>query len=278
MRSTDRYATPDSAYPPQTPTERRRSGSRGSLDGSQFGADALHRAYLPDPAQTSQGFQPATPTSAGHPKSSFPVPSGLSNNGPTGTSVAPQHLSFAHPGQAPAPTSSSGKFAVPLPPVARPFDRSMPGSAKPHLPQLPNPAAMAQNLAPELDRSRANHGIHLPALFTGNQPSRPSGTIYDPTRRRWNLPEKPASSAKRRHSPPSAGMDQSLKQGMRPDHLVPVTATTGDGSPLGNIEADSEPYNNTDDDDQYSAHLHGFMEYRRACGRSNRKPVPNLSL
>jgi Velvet factor len=272
MRSTDRYATPDSAYPPPTPTERQRSASRCSMDGSQFGADSYHRGSLQDSAYTSHGFHSATP-SMNHSGSSFSIPPPpVSNSAPTGM-PAPQHPSFPQAAPMQPPVSSSREFAVPLPP-SRLMDRPSLEPGKPYYPQLPNPAAMPHNMAAEVSQPQPNPAMHLPALLTDGQPTRQSGTIYDPTRRQWNLPE-PASAPKRSYSPRSDNTQQPLKQGMRPDNLTSINNLT-----TGTIEADSDPYNNNnnDDDDQYGLHSHGFMEYRRACGKSNRKRVPNLAL
>jgi Velvet factor len=266
MRSTDRYATPDSTYPPPTPTERQRSASRCSMDGSQF--DGYHRGSLQDSAYPSHGFHSAN-TSVGHAGGSFSVPPPPLNNPPTGM-PAPHHPSFSQAPALPLPAPSSREFAVPLPP-ARLLERSSMDQAKPYYPQLPNPAAMPQNMAPEVTQPRSS-SMQLPALLTDNQPPRQSGTMYDPARKQWNLPE-PASSSKRSYSPHSSNTHQSLKQGMRPDSL-----SSASNYASGVIEADSDPYNNNDDDDQYGVPSEGFMEYRRACGKSNRKRVPNLTI
>lgn len=270
MRSTDRYATPDSTYPPQTPTEPHRSGSRCSMDGSQFGADTYHRGSIQDSAYTSHGFHSATP-SMSHPGATFSVPPpSILNNGPTGM-PAPQHPLYSQVAPLQAPMSSSREFAVPLPP-ARLIDRPSLEQAKAYYPQLPNPAAPPHNMATEVSHHQPNPSMQLPALLTDSQPIKQSGTVYDPTRRQWNLPE-PASSSKRSYSPHSENAQQPLKQGMRPD-----TTATAHMYTSGSIEADSDPYNNTDEDDQYGIHAHGYMEYRRACGKSNRKRVPNLAV
>jgi hypothetical protein len=274
MRSTDRYATPDSAYPPPTPTERQRSASRCSLDGSQFGADAYHRGSIQESPYTSHGFHSATP-SMSHTGSSFSVPPPPPLNNVSIGMPAPQHPSHSQAAPLPPPASSSSsssrEFAVPLPP-ARFMDRPSLDQGKPHYPQLPNPAAMSHHIPPEVSQPQPNRSMHLPALLTDNQESRQSGTVYDPTRRQWNLPE-PASSSKRSFSPRSDNTQQPLKQGMRPDSLATVNNYTS-----GSIEADSDPYNNNDDDESYGPQSHGFMEYRRACGKSNRKRVPNLAI
>ena len=269
MRSADRFATPDSTYPPPTPTERHRSGSRCSLDGSQFGAESYHRGSMQESAYTSHGFQSATP-SMSHPGSSFPGQPRPMNNGATGR-PAPQHPSYPQPAPMQPPVSSSREFAVPLPP-ARLLDRPSLEQAKPSYPQLPNPAALPHHIAAEVSQPQPNPSMHLPALLTDNQPTRQPGTVYDPTRKQWKLPE-PCSSSKRSYSPGSDHTQQPLKQGMRPDNPATV-----DHYVSGHIEADSDPYNNNDDDDQYDIHSHGFMEYRRACGKSNRKRVPNLAV
>ena len=255
MRSTDRYATPDSAYPPQTPTERHRSASRS----------------LQESAYTSHGFPSAAPPMS-HPGSAFSVPPPPPlNNGPTGM-PAPSHPSFSQAAPVlPPVTSSSREFAVPLPPV-RLMDRPSLDQPKPYYPQLPNPAAMPHSMAAEVSQPRPNPGMHLPALLTENQPTRQSGTVYDPTRKQWNLPE-PTSTSKRSYSPRSDSSQQPLKQGMRPDNIASVNTYAS-----GSIEADSDPYSNNDDDDQYGIQSQGYMEYRRACGKSNRKRVPNLAL
>ncbi|KAF7509126.1 hypothetical protein GJ744_008353 [Endocarpon pusillum] len=273
MRSGDRYATPDSAYPPQTPTERQRSASRCSMDGSQFGVDSYHRGSLQDSAYTSHGFHSVAP-SMSNSGSSFSVPP-PPMNGTSAGMPAPQHPAYTQPAplQPPASSSSSSsrEFAVPLPP-ARLMDRPSLDPPQSSYPQLPNPAAMPHHMATEVTQPQARSGMQLPALLTENQQSRPLGTVFDPTRRQWNLPQ-PAPSSKRSYSPRSDNAQQPLKQGMRPDHLAPVTNYMS-----GNIEADSDPYNNTDEDDQYGIHSQGFMEYRRACGKSNRKRVPNLAV
>jgi len=268
MRSADRYATPDSAYPPQTPTERHRSASRCSMDGSQFGADSHHRGSIQDSAYPSHGFHSTTP-SVSHSGSSFHIPPPPLSNAPTGM-PAPQYPSYSQVAPLQPPVSAARQFAVPLPP-ARLIDRPSEQS-KPHYPQLPNPAAMPHHMAAEVSHPRPNPSMHLPALLTDNQPTRQSGTVYDPTRRQWDLPE-PASSLKRSYSPRSDNTQQPLKQRMRPDNLA-----IGNNYISGTIEADSDPYSNNDDDDQFGVHAHNYMEYRRACGKSNRKRVPNLAL
>jgi Velvet factor len=272
MRSTDRYATPDSAYPPPTPTERHRSDSRCSMDGSQFGADSYHRGSIQESAYTSHGFHTTT-SSMNHPGSSFavpPPPPPPLNNASTGM-PAPLHPSYSQATSIPPPTSSAREFAVPLPP-ARLIDRPSVDQAKPYYPQLPNPAAMSHHVAAEVVQPQPNSSMHLPALLTDSQPIRQSGTVFDPTRKQWNLPE-PASSSKRSYSPRADATLQPLKQGMRPD-----SHTTINNYSSGTIEADNDPYNNTDDDDQFNFHSKGFMEYRRACGKSNRKRVPHLAV
>lgn len=271
MRSTDRYATPDSAYPPQTPTERQRSASRCSMEGSQFGVDSFARGSIQDSAYTAHGFHSATP-SMSHSASSFsvpPPPPPLSNV-PTGM-PAPQHPSYSQASALQPPVSSSREFAVPLPP-ARLIDRPATEQAKSSYPQLPNPAALPHHLVAEVSQPQPNPSMRLPALLTNYHPMEQSGTAYDPTRRQWSLPE-PTSSSKRTYSPRSDTTQQALKSGMRPDNLTVENNYTS-----GNIEADSDPYNNNDNDDQFGVQSHGFMEYRRACGKSNRKRVPNLAI
>jgi Velvet factor len=267
MRSIDRYATPDSAYPPPTPTERNRSDSRCSMDGSQFGVDSYHRQSLQESAYTSHGYHSATP-SMSQSSGSFSIPPPPMLNGPT-SMPAPQHSSYTQPAPLQPPVSVR-EFAVPLPP-ARLMDRPSVDQAKPYFPQLPNPASMSHHIAAEVSQPQPNPSMHLPALLTDSQPTRQSGTIFDPTRRQWNLPE-PTSSSKRSYSPLSDSTQQALKQGMRPDNLTPTNQ-------YGSIsmEADSDPYHNNEEDDQLSLQTHGFMEYRRACGKSNRKRMPNLA-
>lgn len=268
MRSSDRYATPDSAYPPPTPIERQRSASRCSMEGSQFSADNYHRGSLyQEPAYASHGFHSATP-SMSHTGNSFSVPPPPLplNNAPTGMPAPPYpSSSFSQPPPVQPAMSSSREFAVPLPP-ARLIDRLSGDPGKANYPQLPNPAALSHHMPAEVSRPQPNPGMHLPALLTESQPIRPTGTIYDPTRRQWNLPE-PASGQKRSFSPRSDSSQQPLKQGMRPGSL-PVANNYGSGT----IEADSDPYNNEDDNENGAGD--GFMEYRRACGKSNRKRVP----
>jgi Velvet factor len=268
MRSIDRYATPDSAYPPPTPIERNRSDSRCSMDGSQFGVDSYHRPSLPDSAYTSHGYHSAT-TSMSQSAGSFSIPPPPMLSAPT-SMPAPQHSSYPQP--APLQASMSVReFAIPLPP-ARLIDRPPVEQAKPYFPQLPNPASMSHQVATEVSQPQPNLSMHLPALLTDSQPARQSGTVFDPTRRQWNLPE-PTSSSKRSYSPVSDSSQQPLKQGMRPDN-PPASNRYG----ASNIEADSDPYNNNEDEDHFTMQTHGFMEYRRACGKSNRKRVPNLAI
>ena len=275
MRSADRYATPDSTYPPQTPTERHRSASRCSMDGSQFADPYHHRGSIHESPYTSHGFHSAAPPMS-HSGSSFPVPPPPPlNNAPTGM-PAPQHPSFSQAAPAQSQGSSSREFAVP-PPPARLVDKLSLDQGKPYYPQLPNPAAMPHNIAPEVSAPRPNPSMHLPAILTDNQPAKQSGTMYDPTRKQWNLSE-PITSSKRSYSPRSDNSHQPLKQGMRPDNLTSGDNLASGNWASGNIEADSDPYSNNDDDDQFGSHSHGFMEYRRACGKSNRKRVPNLAM
>jgi Velvet factor len=269
MRSTDRYATPDSTYPPHTPIERHRSASRCSMDGSQFGTDPYHRGSIHESAYISHGFHSTAPPMS-HPGSSFSVPPPPPlNNAPT-SMPAPQHPSFSQVVPVQPPVTSSREFAVPLPP-ARLMDRPSLDLAKPYYPQLPNPAAMPHIMAAEVSQPRPNPSMHLPAILTENQPARQSGTVYDPTRKQWNLPE-PTSSSKRSYSPRSDSSQQPLKQGMRPDDVASVNNCAS-----GSIEADTDPYNNDEDDSQGNP-PQSFMEYRRACGKSNRKRVPNLAI
>lgn len=271
MRSADRYATPDSTYPPQTPTGRHRSASRCSVDGSHFGADSYHRGSIQDSAYASHSFHPAMATTS-HSGSTFSVPPPPLSNATSGM-PAPQHASYSQTPSLHPPVSSSREFAVPLPP-ARLMDRPPPEEAKPKpcYPQLPNPAATPHHITAEVHQpQQPNPSMHLPALLTDNQLPRQPGTVYDPARRQWNLPEA-ATSSKRSYSPRSDNTHQPLKQGMRPDNPAPANNYAS-----GSIEADSDPYSN-DDDDQYGIHSQGFMQYRRACGKSNRKRVPNLAI
>lgn len=275
MRSTDRYATPDSAYPPPTPTERNRSASRCSMDGNQF-ADPYHRAAIHESPYASHGY-PSAATSMSHAGSSFaapPPPPPPSNHAPTGM-AASQHPSFSqhapmHPGRPP-----SREFAVPLPP-ARLLERPSRNHGQTYCATLPKPASMTHHTTAEVSAPRSNASMYLPAILTDPQPAKPSGTMYDPTRKQWNLPE-PVISTKRGYSPPSDHSQQPLKQGMRPDNPALVNNLAPGNLALDNIEADTDPYNE-DDDDQFEMHPDGFMEYRRACGGSNKKRVPNLAL
>ena len=231
----DRHPTPDSAYPPHTPTEGHRSASRCSMDGSQFGNESYRRYSHSDAGHHANSYSARLP--------SLTAPSSSSQL--TGLPA----LNLSRPG-------SSREFAVPFPPT-RALDR----------PQLPVPAAMPQTIVPDPAHSAPLQGLQLPALLT-ETPSRQPGAQYDPARRHWNLPE-PTSSAKRSHSPRADITEMPLKGGMRPD-----LARTVSGYTTGSIEADTDPYGNVEDEPQF---MQQFMEYRRACGRSNRKRMPNLA-
>lgn len=288
MRSATRFTTPDSAFPPQTPTDPFRSASRGSMDASQLGVESYHRASMQESSYNSHGMHSAAP-SMSHP-SPFSAPPPPLNNAPSGPLPPLGPLAPPYPRAAPVqpPAASNHDFAVPLPP-ARFIERPPIEQAKPYYPQLPQPAAMPQlaqlaaspqptaipqSFPAEVSQPQPHSSMQLPAILTDNEPPRQPGTMYDPARRHWHLPDT-GSSSKRSYSPRSDTTQHPLKHGMRPDH-VPVASN----HKASVIEADSDPYNDDDDDDQYvvqGIHPHGFMEYRRACGKSNRKPVPNLA-
>ena len=255
IRSNDQYATSESVYQPQTPIDCRQSPN-GSVGGNHYGPDPYYRGSLSE-STSSHTIQSARP-STGQSGTFFTAPPQ-----PVNTAKNDVSTSTASP-YAPIMTGPRD-FAVPLPPV-RLHERPSVEPAKAYLPQPPKTAAPPHSLVAEDVQPPSRSNMHLPALLTTTQRPQGSGTVYDPTRRQWNLPE--ATASKRSHSPRSDHPQQALKQGMRPDK-VPVPRS----QPSDTIEADNDPY---EENDQLDLCANGFMEYRRACGRSHRKRVPNL--
>lgn len=278
-RSADRFATPDTAYHPQTPLDRPRSISRASMDGSQHSVDQYRRPSVDSSyyggMQYHPGQAPAGPSAAAsyHPPIAA-TPSTHAYQGYTPASAALPPLAMSNGFTIPEPRrvhdGLSAAYQAPEPrniwhssPVTSTFPRSMtPDTARPV-----DPPRTSVSLVPDTRRPSVTRLPSVSSIHNFNNPASGSSG-YDNGRKQYDMPQPAA--AKRSYSPASAFTQaQALKRGMRPDSVQNINKVVG-----GSMEADPRPYN-SDSDDNFEDQETMIMKYRRANGALGRKSVPN---